>query len=201
MTAMLRIGVITVLAFVGSWRARADDRSTCYSSDYTNSEQYDAAILACSRLISSSSGAWQAFAYRARGCWNHRKGNTQSAIEDFYQTIRIDPHQVEGYYYRGDVFKDIGEFDRALADYEMVIRKNPAFAAAYFNRGFIYEARGDLAAARREYDLAIATPYVGMDARLTEWAHTEARRRIAALGLGSSGSVHGPNDYPLTTGR
>ena len=204
MTAILRVVAITLFALAGSWEVRADDRLTCYmanSNDWTNSEKYDAAILACDRLISYTKGHVQAAAYRTRGYWKHKKGNSQSALEDFDTGIRLDPHQVEGYNYRGEVLRDIGDLDRALADYETVIRIDPNYSAAYFNRGYLYEMKGDIAAARGEYNRALATPSSGPNKRLTEWAHNEARKRLDALGPQSHGSGLGPNDHSLTTGR
>ena len=197
MTAILRVAAITLFALAGGWEVRADDRLTCYmanSNDWTNSDKYDAAILACDRLISYTKGHVQAAAYRTRGYWKHKKGNSQSALEDFDTAIQLDPQNIEGYNYRGDVLRDIGDLDRALADYEMVIGIDPNFTAAYFSRGYLYEMKRDTVAARREYNRALATPTNDAN-RLAEWARNEARKRLDALGPQSSGSRLGPNDH------
>lgn len=94
MTSILRVVAIALFALAGSWEVRANDPSACYmlnSNDWNNSEKYDAAILACDRLISYTKGHVQAAAYRTRGYWKHKKGNSQSALEDFDTGIRLDP--------------------------------------------------------------------------------------------------------------
>lgn len=136
-------------------------------------------MRACSRLISSRTGAAQAAAYRARGYWRNRLNQFSTAIEDFNTAIKLDPKHIEGYNYRGDAWRDNGYLDNALADYDMATRIDPTFPAAYYNRGRVYEMKGDVASARREYNSTLSAP--ARD-RLGQWAHDQARSRLSALG-------------------
>jgi tetratricopeptide (TPR) repeat protein len=183
--AAVRMFAIIVLALAGgSLELRADDTSTCYmtnSNDWMNPEKYDAAMRACDRLISSRSGSGRAAAYRARGYWKNKKGNSESALADLNAAIQLEPRNVESYFYRGEIFKGTDQFDRALADFEMVTRIDPTFAAAYYYRGHLYEKKGDYAAARKEYNQALAAPSGGINERLTDWAKDRAREGLATL--------------------
>jgi tetratricopeptide (TPR) repeat protein len=70
------------------------------------------------------------------------------AIEDYTQSIRLNPYDVFAYNYRGSTYGNKGELDKAIEDYTQAIRINPNDAMAYNNRGFSYEYKG-------EYDKAI----------------------------------------------
>ena len=171
-----------LLAAVGASHAGADDSALCYSpnSDAWKNEEYlDPALQACSRLIKSTSGPDQAAAYRARGYWKHRKRDYGAAIEDYNIAIEMEPTNIEGYNYRADTWRDMGELDHAIADYNISTGIDPRFAAGYFNRGRAYEMKGDIATARREYKAALAAPARN---RLGEWAHAQARLRLSQIG-------------------
>lgn len=185
---MIRISqLVTIAIFVmtGSLAARADDNTTCFmvnSDDWMNPTKYEAAMQACGRLIASRAGSRKAGAYRGRGYWRHKKGDSEGALADFDQAISIDPRNVEGYSYRGDVLRDIGQLDRALSDYSTAVGIDPTFAAGYYNRGSIFETKGDIEMARREYRRALAAPLGTVNVRLSEWAQSKARARLSAIG-------------------
>ena len=77
----------------------------------------------------------QCDAYYNRGVAYSDKGDTDRAIADFTEAIRLDPKYANAYVNRGVAYGDKGENDRAIADYTEAIRLDPKFAHAYCNRG------------------------------------------------------------------
>ena len=76
------------------------------------------------------------------------KGDTDRAIADYDEAIRLDPglpFRVEQPRHR---LPGKGEHDRAIADYNEAIRLDPKFAIALDNRGTLF--------AKKDYDHAIA---------------------------------------------
>ena len=78
------------------------------------------------------------------------------AISDFDNALRLDPGKAEIYSNRGNVYADLGDFNRAIADYDEALRLDPGLAIAYGNRGLAYlnlerneEAERDFAEAER----------------------------------------------------
>ena len=80
-------------------------------------------------------------------------------------TAAASPHQEKG------------DHDRAIADFGEALRLDPDDARAYANRGAIYEKKGDLERARADFRAVLAMPPKDGD-----WAHNNARERLAALG-------------------
>ena len=78
-----------------------------------------------------------------RGTAYSNKGQTDSALADYTEAIRLDPDFAQAYYERGIVHFERGNTDEALADYTEAIRLNPGFANAYFNRTYVRAARHD----------------------------------------------------------
>src|SRR5262245_60474368 len=54
-----------------------------------------------------------------------------------------NPHDVVGYYSRGEAYALKGEVDRAIADYANAIVSDPNYAPAYNGRGRAYVSKGD----------------------------------------------------------
>jgi tetratricopeptide (TPR) repeat protein len=110
----------------------------------------DEEIAACTHNITSgkSSGQELAVSYYNRGLAYNAKGDSDRAIADFNETIRLDPKDASAYNSRGIAYNAKGDFDRAIADYNQAVRLDPN-AARYYNRGYSYNAKGD-------FDRAIA---------------------------------------------
>jgi len=65
---------------------------------------------------------------------------TDQALKDFDNAIKLDPLYDQPYFYRGNIKYSATDYQGALADYSKAIELNPGFADAYFNRGNLYEA-------------------------------------------------------------
>jgi len=52
-------------------------------------------------------------------------GNNREAIKYYSKIHRIDPNCELGYWYRGDLYKDLGKYERAIEDYKKVLEIDP----------------------------------------------------------------------------
>src|SRR5439155_12696455 len=150
MTSILR-GTLAALAFTSTvWLATtpaaADDVYTCEKASG------DEAIAACARAINSGlySGRQLADLFHSR-CfeWN-KKQESDKAIADCNQAIRLEPNDTNAFFNRGYAYKAKGRYDRAIEDYDRAIRLNPNHADAINNR-----SKGQYDRAIEDYDRAI----------------------------------------------
>jgi lipoprotein NlpI len=116
----------------------------------------DEEIAACTHNITSgkSSGQELAVSYYNRGLAYNAKGDSDRAIADYNEAIRLDPKDAAAYNSRSIAYNAKGDFDRAIADYNQAIQLDPN-AARYFNRGYSYNAKGDFDRAIADYNEAI----------------------------------------------
>lgn len=78
----------------------------------------------------------------ASGLAKHCKGLEKSdrsyienAIEDFTESLRIEPNSAQAYYNRGLAHSQLGNLKQALEDYNFALELNQNYAEAYNNRG------------------------------------------------------------------
>src|SRR4029077_11704670 len=118
---------------------------------------WDVQIEGCTTAIRSGkySGRDLAWAYCNRGNAHHDKGDTDRAITDYNEAIRLDPKFAFAYNNRGSAYHDKGDTDRAITDYNEAIRLDPKLAFAYNNRGSAYHDKGDPDRAITDYNEAI----------------------------------------------
>jgi tetratricopeptide (TPR) repeat protein len=82
-------------------------------------------------------------------------GDSDQALADFNEAVRLKPDNAEAYMNRGNIHSSIGNPDQAMADYNKAISLRPDFAAAYVNRGNLYEKQKDYAHARKDWEQAL----------------------------------------------
>ncbi len=78
------------------------------------------------------------FSYRGRASWFTEQGNTDQAIADYSESIRLNPDFYEGYNNRGFLYLQAKKYDLALADFGQSITIKPDFVFGYANRGLVY---------------------------------------------------------------
>jgi tetratricopeptide (TPR) repeat protein len=148
------ISSFMLIAALGSAQAQAppDDAALC------RTESGDAAIAACTRAISSGKLKDHnlAVAYDKRGVELDRKSESDKAIADYDEALRLDPGFAAVHLNRARVFRKKREFDRAIADYADAIRTNPKYALAYNGRGLIFSDKAEYDRAIADFDAAIA---------------------------------------------
>ena len=94
-------------------------------------------------------------AYYSRGLAYGEKGEVDSAIENYNESIQLNPDFADAYNYRGIAYKNKGEIDRAIEDFDQAIRIKPDNVLFYNNRGIALlhqqeweRAKSDLTIAR-----------------------------------------------------
>ncbi|MDR1326259.1 MAG: tetratricopeptide repeat protein [Treponema sp.] len=139
----------------------------------------------CATRPPNSSG----FASFTSGDANRNMGNYDQAIDDYNQTIRVEPNYAAAYNNRGRSYYAKGDYDKAIADFNQAITLDPNYADAYNNRGRAYYAKGDLDRALADYNQAITLDpesplafngraYVYLAQKDHERAYTDARQAI-----------------------
>ena len=63
------------------------------------------------------------------------QGNTDLAMAEYDQAIKLNPRDVLIFYDRGTINYQRGDLDLALADFDQAIQLDPELASAYLNRG------------------------------------------------------------------
>lgn len=97
------------------------------------------------------------------GLARYEAGDYTGAINIFTDAINeksvpeemIEPAVI--YFYRGNSYANIGDFNSTLNDYTQAIEIDPNLAEAYNNRGITYKNKGDADSAMKDYNKAIKT--------------------------------------------
>jgi tetratricopeptide (TPR) repeat protein len=97
-----------------------------------------------------------AAAYVGRAAVFVAKGQFDFAILDLNQAIKLNPKNVDTYYFnRGTTYSMAGQYDKAIADFDQVIRVNPKSSAAFNNRCFARAKAGQAQAALPDCEQAL----------------------------------------------
>jgi tetratricopeptide (TPR) repeat protein len=126
----------------------------CNGADRTSP---DIQIDGCSALIDSGEQTPQALviAYNNRGNAYTTKGEYDRAVQDYDQSIKLDPGYARAFNNRGVAYQKKGEYDRAISDFDEAIKLDPNYASALANRAETYLGKGDYERAVRDFDEAI----------------------------------------------
>ncbi|MBE9226722.1 tetratricopeptide repeat protein [Phormidium sp. LEGE 05292] len=106
----------------------------------------------------------QYFCRGKRDYFNYKLG---SALTNFYEALRRNPHYANIYFYRGNTYVLLGDLPNAIANYNFLLRLKPDFPNAhlvYANRGTAYARSKNYRAAIADYTQSIrlnsSTPLV-----------------------------------------
>lgn len=113
-----------------------------------------------------------------RGLEKQKQQESQAAIADFDQAIRLKPNYIDAYYSRGNIRYVLGDNKGAIADFDQAIKLNPYLAYAYNNRGNARSALGEKQGAIA--DLQKAVDLYQKQGSNEEWRQ-EALNRIKEL--------------------
>ena len=126
----------------------------CNGVDRTSAEPQ---IIGCTALIESGLENSQTLviAYNNRGNAYTSKGEYELAIQDYDESIKLNPNYAKAFNNRGVAYQKKGEYDRAIKDFDAAININPDYASAFANRAETYEKKGDYGRALKDFDEAI----------------------------------------------
>jgi tetratricopeptide (TPR) repeat protein len=125
----------------------------CNGADRTSP---DIQIGGCTALIDSGKETPQALviAYNNRGNAYMTKGEYDRAVQDYDQSIKLNPNYARAFNNRGVAYQKKGEYDRAINDFDQSIKLNPQYANAFANRAQTYLNKGEYERAVLDYDEA-----------------------------------------------
>lgn len=88
----------------------------------------------------------------ARGKW--KAGDSQGALRDLDEAVRLDPGHADALQMRGVVSTGLKDLEGALRDLDEAVRLDPAMPKAHYNRGIALEEAGRMDEALRAYERA-----------------------------------------------
>jgi tetratricopeptide (TPR) repeat protein len=121
--------------------------------------------------------------YNIRGkIWNDKQ-NIKAALDDWNESIRLDPTQAEPWGNRAKAWCKLGDYDHALADCNEAIRLDPKNVSAYIVRGIVWKKKGDDGKALADGDEAIRLDpknALAFNNRGIQWEHNGDRNKAIA---------------------
>ena len=110
-----------------------------------SSDDPAAGIADCTKSIDSGEfkGHDLAAFYSNRAASYHALGDSEHAMADLNEAIRLDPTLAMPHNNRGAAYNEQGDNDRAIADYNEAIRLDPKLAMAFSNRGNAWSDKGE----------------------------------------------------------
>ena len=93
--------------------------------------------------------------YVDRGRTYYDKEQFDDAIAAFNKAVKINPEDVDAYYYRGCTYFAKENLKKALKDYNTAIKLNPEYVNAYINRGYYYHLKSEYPRAIADYKKAL----------------------------------------------
>jgi tetratricopeptide (TPR) repeat protein len=117
---------------------QSDDRSRCLAREGVSPEDK---LASCTAVIQSGGQTPQGLVavFNSRGNIHLSNRNYDRAIDDYNQTIRLDPKYAIGFHNRGLAYLRKGRLDLAIEDFDAAIRLNPKYTAAFVNRALAYQ--------------------------------------------------------------
>jgi tetratricopeptide (TPR) repeat protein len=118
---------IAVIALAPAAFAQGLDREWQHCEDSDG----QVAIDACSAIILSGRETPRkvAAALNNRGALYGERGDLDRALQDFDQSISLDPNQPSAFFNRGRVYEDKKQYARAVQDYDRAIALDPSDAS------------------------------------------------------------------------
>ena len=130
-----------------------------------------AAILLCLALTRQQIGYWRdsealfqhalevtennALAHNNLGAALGKKGQTDEAIREYLEALRLKPGYAQAHNNLGAALARQGQIDEAIAQYLEAVRLDPNYGQAHFDFGIALERKGQTGEAMRQYEEAI----------------------------------------------
>jgi tetratricopeptide (TPR) repeat protein len=114
-------------------------------------------IQACTESLDNDifEGNARFFLFASRAAGYFAQGDTQRALDDYNQAVKLAPRNAYVHYNRGIFYAAQSDGDAALRDFDAAIEINSRFVAALRQRARVYYARGNLSDASADYSRAV----------------------------------------------
>lgn len=144
----------SILSFTKGLKYDKENYNIIYNLglSYLSGKYYDDAIEQYDRLLAIKK---HYMTYLLRGSANLEKGDTTQALEDYTNSIAINPFYAESYSRRALLYLQKKQYYDAELDYDKALELEPRDAGLYLNRGVVQYRIGDLEGAIRDYTSAI----------------------------------------------
>lgn len=96
------------------------------------------AIDDCTQCLSIDNSRFNYQAYLFRGDTYLRLKNYQAALQDFNQSISLEPESIKGYQKRAYCYDHMRDYHEAIKDFTEVISRDPTNYKAYYGRAGAY---------------------------------------------------------------
>lgn len=138
--AAVALAAVTIALPAAVCAQQSDDRSRCFAREGVTPEQK---LESCTAVIEAGGQTRQALvaAFNNRGNVHLSNRNYDRAIDDYNETIRLDPKYAVGFHNRGLAHLRKGRIDAAIEDFGEAIRLNPRYTNAFINRALAYQEK------------------------------------------------------------
>jgi len=100
---------------------------------------------------------YRAYAFSDLAVSEEFEGLCERAINDYTESLRLDPAYAFAYSCRGRLYRESGETDKALTDFSEAIRLDPNAHQAFYGRGLIDMERKDFDQAIEDLSESVRT--------------------------------------------
>src|SRR6266481_3796807 len=151
-------GLALILLLVGEAAAQKSQLlknvELCNGRDRTSP---DMQIDGCTALINSGEQTPQALVivHNNRGNAYTTKGEYDRAVQDYDESIKLNPNYARAFANRAETYLTKGEYERAVRDYDEAIRLKPELEALWNGRCWTRAIIGELQAALSDCDEAL----------------------------------------------
>lgn len=116
-----------------------------------NARHYEQAIPFFDQAISHDANFSEA--YYARGACRHYLKNSNAALTDINEAIRLNPENISAVALRGVLYYENEQWDAAFADFNYVLGQRPNDGQSLLGRGVIYLRQDEVGKAQRDFRL------------------------------------------------
>lgn len=141
----MRFSVLALVLMLSAPASAAEQADIDHCKFAGDLNKADDGIAACDRVIGDSkiSAQDRALALSSRCGWWWAKKDSDRALTDCNEAIRVSGSLAAAYLNRGNVYLSKSDFEHAFADFNEALRLDPKNAWAYAERGNLNKSRGD----------------------------------------------------------
>ncbi|KAJ3411310.1 TOM (translocase of outer membrane) complex component [Chytridiales sp. JEL 0842] len=141
-----------------SWKPQsADDALVLAALELVQQRKWHEAAKAIDELVTKDlSTNFKALAYNLHGTFAFLRGDTETSLESFNTSIKLNPNNVNTRIKRASLFMEKGDIESTLREYLEAEEADANDADLYYHRGQVRFLTGDLDAAIADYKKSLA---------------------------------------------